>query len=162
MPDVIDINEITKESYSLLTHRMPQFVTFSIAHLYDRLLFAMPVDIGRVSDVKAMMEAVLYQYGDPECPLDYEAMGVIAGTRERLRENLDKCALNPDEAHSRIMGDLVSALKAIADAVIAALSEFNIPAVSDVGAVYRFHSIKNGSIAMEILDYEQLMTVGGF
>lgn len=161
MRDVIDINEVTKESYALLTHKLPEFIAMGIAEQFDKLLFAVPPDIGRVSDVKSMMESILYLYGDMGSPMDYESIGVLADTKERLKEHLDKHATDPEEAMARIMSDLVNALKGIGDTIISKLMEFDIPVVSDVGAIYRFHSIKNSQLVFAILDYEQLMTAGG-
>lgn len=161
MPDVIDIDDITQESYALLVRRLPEYITMNIAEEFDRLLWAVPADIGRVSDVKAMMEFIMLQFGDMGDPLDYEAIGVLSDTRERLKANLEKHATDPEEAMARIMTDLTEALKGIGDKILSKFAEFEVPAISYVGAIYRFHGVKNSQLAFRLLTYEETMKAGG-
>lgn len=161
MRDVIAIDELTDESYSLLINKLPDFITFDMKKLFWKLILAVPVDVGRITDVAGLMEQTLYMYGDMECPMDYEAMGVVTAGKERLEEHLQKHATDPEEAMRRIMRDIIEALKAVSDRIIELMTEHLVPVVSDVGAVYRFHKIDKGNVLLKLLDWTEITTIAG-
>lgn len=156
-----EVESFTEVQYVAMAAQNPELVAFSITDLFDALLFSVPMNVGKVTNIVELIEGTLERYGDTGCVFDYETMGLADGAALKIKENLLKHAVNPKEAFSRIMGDINKALANISKRITEKLESIDSPVIDEVGSIYRYHGLEKGQVILQILSYKEIMNLSG-
>lgn len=155
------LDEFNEDQYKQLAAECPKLIAFTIGDLRDELLFAVPMDVGRVTNILDLIEGTLERYGDTESVFDFQAMAVVRGVPEKIKENLVKHAKHPEQSLIRILEDLDRVLRKISSRITEMLESIESPILDEIGSAYRFSRLEKGQVLLRLLSFNEIMKLSG-